>query len=73
MSKMIIPAHRDSAASVVLFISPLLLSLAILQYIYDKSVYSTLISVNSSSHLHSTYFVESAPTAVNYHALSQLY
>jgi len=54
---MIILAHGDSAASVVLPISPLLLSLAILQYIYEKRVYSTLISVTSSSRLHSTYFV----------------
>jgi hypothetical protein len=70
---MIIFAPRDSAASVLLSISPLLLSLAILQYIYEKSVYSTFISVNSSSHLHSTYFVESAPRAANYHTLSQFY
>lgn len=56
---MIILAHRDSTASVVLSSSPLLLSLAILQYIYEKSVHSTLVSVNSSSQLHSTYFVES--------------
>jgi len=69
----IILAHRDSAASVVLSISPLLLSLAILQYIYEKSVHSTLISVNSSSRFDSTYFVESAPRAANYHALSQMY
>jgi len=72
-SKMIILAHRDSTASEVLSSSPLLLSLAILQYIYEKSVYSALISVNSSSCLHSTYFVESAPRAANYHTLSQLY
>jgi hypothetical protein len=70
---MTILAHRVSAASVGLSSSPLLLSLAILQYIYEKNVYPTLISVNSSSRLHSTYFVDSAPRAANYHALSQIY
>jgi len=72
-SNMIILANRDSASSVVLSSSPLLLGLAILQYIYEKSVHSTWISVNSSSRLHITYFVESAPRAANYHALSQIY
>lgn len=69
---MIIFALRDSAASVLLSISSLLLSLAILQYIYKKSVYSTFISVMFSSRLHSTYFVESAPRAANYHSITIL-
>ena len=75
-SKMIILAHRDAVPSVVLSSSPLLLSLAILQYVYEESVYSSLTSVIFSSRLHSTFFVESAPrrlSAAYYHALSQFY